>query len=447
MFNNKKYECLILGGGITGAAILYVLSKYTNIKRIALLEKYPKIGTVNTNSESNSQTLHFGDIETNYSLEKVKVVKEAAEMMEKYLLQLKDSSGKFYIKSHKVALGVGEHEVEILDKRFDEFKTLFPKIKKLNREEIAEIEPEIVKGRDHKEKISAIYSPDGYAVDYGAVDYGAVANSFIERAIKDSGKEIDIFFNSKVKSIKKNGTYEIVTNKINLRGDVVISAMGAHSLLFAKSLDYGRDYMILPVAGNFYCSTKKILNGKVYTIQKEKLPFAAVHGDPNIHNPNETRFGPTAKVLPVLERRRLATFKDFVKSAGIDFRSAISLFKIVFDKDILGFIGRNLIYDLPFIGERYFLQSVRKIAPSATIKDLKYGKGFGGIRPQLVDKINHKMLLGEAEIIGDNIIFNITPSPGATAALKTAEVNAKRIVKFLGANYKFDEEGFNKDFR
>ena len=442
MANEKKYECLILGGGITGATILYVLSKYTNIKRIALLEKYEKIGLVNTYAESNSQTLHFGDIETNYSLEKARVVKEAAEMMEKYLLQLNNSEGEFFIKSHKMVLGVGEREVGILDKRFDDFKTLFPKIKKLNREEIAALEPDIVKGRDSKEKISAIYSPDGYAVDYGAV-----ANSFIERATKESGKEIDIFFDSKVEEINKNEIYEVITNKMTFRGDVVISAMGAHSLLFAKALGYGKNFMILPVAGNFYCSTRKILNGKVYTIQKEKLPFAAVHGDPNIHNQNETRFGPTAKVLPILERRRLSTFKDFVKSAGIDFRSAISLFKIVFDKDILGFIGKNLVYDLPFIGERAFLQSVRKIAPSATIKDLQYGKGLGGIRPQLVDKINHKMLLGEAEIIGNNIIFNITPSPGATAALKTAEVNAKRIVKFLGTNYKFDEENFSRDFK
>ncbi len=46
---------------------------------------------------------------------------------------------------------------------------------------------------------------------------------------------------------------------------------------------------ILSVAGSFYYAHGHWLNGKVYTMQNPKLPFAATHGDPDVHNPMETR--------------------------------------------------------------------------------------------------------------------------------------------------------------
>ncbi len=35
--DNSIYEVAIIGGGISGAALLYTLSNYTNINRIALI--------------------------------------------------------------------------------------------------------------------------------------------------------------------------------------------------------------------------------------------------------------------------------------------------------------------------------------------------------------------------------------------------------------------------
>jgi len=67
---NDIYDVLIVGGGVSGAALFYVLSKYTNIPRIALLEKYNEVAQVNSKASNNSQTLHTGDIETNYSFKK-----------------------------------------------------------------------------------------------------------------------------------------------------------------------------------------------------------------------------------------------------------------------------------------------------------------------------------------------------------------------------------------
>jgi malate dehydrogenase (quinone) len=74
------YDVLIIGGGVVGTALLYTLSKYTDVKKVGLIEKYSDFGLVNSASYNNSQTLHFGDIETNYSFEKAKCVKEMSEI-------------------------------------------------------------------------------------------------------------------------------------------------------------------------------------------------------------------------------------------------------------------------------------------------------------------------------------------------------------------------------
>src|SRR5512133_3619244 len=126
-----RYEVLIVGGGVVGTALLYTLSKYTDIKRIGLIEKYSDFGLVNSASYNNSQTLHFGDIETNYSIDKAKSVKRMADMVMKYLESQKDSSSgkKLFSKYSKMVLAVGSGQVQELKKRYPPFSELFQKLR------------------------------------------------------------------------------------------------------------------------------------------------------------------------------------------------------------------------------------------------------------------------------------------------------------------------------
>ena len=43
-----KHDVIIIGGGVSGTALLYTLSKYTNVKNIGLIEKYSDYGLVNS---------------------------------------------------------------------------------------------------------------------------------------------------------------------------------------------------------------------------------------------------------------------------------------------------------------------------------------------------------------------------------------------------------------
>lgn len=49
----KHYDVIVVGGGISGAALFYELAKYTDIKNIALVEKYEKLSKLNSAGTSN----------------------------------------------------------------------------------------------------------------------------------------------------------------------------------------------------------------------------------------------------------------------------------------------------------------------------------------------------------------------------------------------------------
>lgn len=442
MYSQKrKFKVAVLGGGIAGSAIFHILSKYTNIDSVALIEKESELGQINSKESNNSQTLHFGDIESNYSKEKALSSKEASEMVVKYLNSLGEKGQKIYKKSHKMLLAVGDKEVAEFEKRHVEFSKIFPDFKKINKEEISKIEPEIIKGRKKTEKIIAGVSENGYVVDFGQL-----AQSLAEEACKNK-PEMKIFTDTKIIKIAKiNKGFEIITTRGKFFAEKIVVSMCSHSLMFAKEMGYGKEYAILPVGGNFYTSSRKVLHGKVYTMQSGKLPFAGVHGDPNIHSEDETRFGPTANVLPFLERNNLGTFSDFMKSSFCDRKSAIAFLRVLSEKTLLTFLLKSLVYEIPFFGPRAYAKKCQKIIPTLKYKDFKNGKTKAGIRPQLINNETLKLQMGEIEIEGENILFNITPSPGATACIKNAAQSVKKIVNFFEGSYRFNEETFRKDF-
>lgn len=187
-----------------------------------------------------------------------------------------------------------------------------------------------------------------------------------------------------------------------------------------------------------------MLKGKVYTVQNDALPFAAIHGDPDVLVPGKTRFGPTALVLPILERYNLSTMPDFLQVFRFDKRVAKVLLDLIRNRDIRNYMLKNMLFEIPLVRKWLFLKDVRKIAPSLNFGDLKFAQNVGGIRPQLIDKDHQKLLLGEAKIdTGIGAIFNMTPSPGGTSCLENAEIDLRTVVQHLGAS--IDEAAFKKD--
>ncbi|MDH5395577.1 MAG: FAD-dependent oxidoreductase, partial [Gammaproteobacteria bacterium] len=190
---NKKQtqDVIIIGGGISGSALMYMLAQYTDIKNIMLLEKYASIATVNSHGRNNSQTLHCGDIETNYTLDKARQVQQSANMVLRYAKTLKNKDEVLH-KFSKMVIGVGDKEVAQLRERFTQFSPHYPGMQLLEREQINKIEPAVIAGR--KENIVAL----GVVDDYSAVNFQALSESFVENAVAVKNKNVELKLDTKV---------------------------------------------------------------------------------------------------------------------------------------------------------------------------------------------------------------------------------------------------------
>ncbi|SFV49996.1 Malate:quinone oxidoreductase [hydrothermal vent metagenome] len=421
-------QVTIIGGGISGAALLFMLSRYTQIDSVTLFEKYDKPATLNSSAKANSQTLHIGDIETNYDFEKAKKVSASSSMVANFITHF-NYEGTIGFRKPKMVLAVGEEEIAKLKARYETFKTLFPYLELWEEEALESIEPILTKGR--KEPILAMGAKDKIST----VDFGKLSQTFIDLSQKEHCT-VNLNFGTEVTQItKKWDKFLIHTDKGEYLSDVVVVDAGVHSLLLAHEMGYGEEYAMLPIGGSFYFAKTQLLNAKVYTMQNPKLPFAAVHGDPDLTANWKTRFGPTAFAMMTLERYHHMEILNLFDLLSLDGSVLGVYYDLMKDEDIRAYIMRNFAHELPGIGNEFFIKEVRKLIPSLNSDDIEYAEGYGGMRPQIIDKKAKKLLLGEAKIdTGKGIIFNMTPSPGASSCLGNAFEDAKILCDFLGVD-------------
>jgi malate dehydrogenase (quinone) len=465
----QRTDVLIVGGGVCGAALLFELARYTDLARLTLVERYGRLAAVNSCVTNNSQTIHVGDIETNYTLEKALSVKRTAEMISHYgeLLDPEQRS-RCIFRTPKMVLAVGESECQALRHRFELFAPYFAAMELLEKEQIAAWEPQValLNGQLRPEPLLAI----GIRNSDTAVDYGALTASFVDQAraalATAPERRLDLRLNTAVSRIIPDGETFVVEledgpelrrqaggsearpagrsgGSRRIRARHVVVCAGAHSLLLAQRLGFGLEYSCLPVAGSFYF-TPDILHGKVYTVQNDKLPFAAIHGDPDVRSPGLTRFGPTALLLPRLERYNRASFWEFLEVLRLDWDVLLVFLRLFAVADIRNYIVRNLLFEVPGLRRRLFLADARKIVPGLQLDQLRFAEGYGGVRPQLIDRRQRKLMLGEVRIEAmPGLSFNVTPSPGGTCCLGNAIREVEAIAARLGC--RFDRERLQRE--
>jgi len=431
-------DVAIVGAGDTGTAAAKVLSRDSNVKNIIIIEKYSRVATVNSHPRNNAQTSHEGDTETNYPVEHALEVREASIYLRRFVDYINDPT--LSQKRLRMVIGVTKKEVATLEERYEKIKKYYPHLKLMYHDEVAKIEPNVTKGRNPKKPFCALVSTEGYIINYQRL-----AEELLEDARK-CNPELRCMFDTEVLDIEEEGEgYFLKTSRGNIFAKTVEFAAGPYSLYFAHKLGYGRKYSIGQVAGSFY-SAGNWLKNKVYRTQVIGRPFAEIHGDPDILDMNDTRFGPTTKPIFYMERYHPETLRPYLEMKLVTtVRGITTLIWILIKRRLIWYMFKNFLFDKPVIGPALFLIEARKVIPTLRYSDLKLRKGAGGVRPQIVNLETMDFEMGDSSIVGKNIIFNTTPSPGASVCLGNAHRDAKRIVEFLGEGYHFDEEKFQQE--
>ena len=105
-----------------------------------------------------------------------------------------------------------------------------------------------------------------------------------------------------------------------------------------------------------------------------------------------------------------------------------------------------MTYKIPMIGKWFVLKAIQRTVPSLRYRDLGFAKGEGCLRQQIVNLKTGELEMGVGKIPGRKIIFDITPSPGASDSIRNAFVNAVYFTKFPDAEFKLDAELFEGEF-
>ncbi len=194
------YDVAIIGMGVVGTATGFLLAEFTNLQSLLFLEKENSAGRIASDRKTNSQTRHPFGGELNYTAAVMKAIKRYSDMIPSYV-DSKYGQGYDILRRTKggMVLGVGKNEKDYLRKKFyDTVKPVFSNAELMeDKEEIAKLEPYVVKGRNKDEGIGII------KLEADMVDFGELAKSFEDNARKRPDKKIDVKFNTRVERIEE----------------------------------------------------------------------------------------------------------------------------------------------------------------------------------------------------------------------------------------------------
>ncbi len=435
------YDVAIIGLGAVGTATGFLLAEFTNVQSLLFLEKENSAGRIASDRRTNSQTRHPFGGELNYTPEVMKAIKRYSDMIPSYA-NSEYGHGYDILRRTKsgMVLAVGKSEKDYLRKKFhDTVKPVFPYAELMeDKEEIAKLEPYIVRGRKKDEEIGII------KLQADMVDFGELARSFEDNARKHQDKKIHVKLNTRVEQIENvSDGYKIhIPNGGSFSARYLVVSAGSYTLSFAKQLGLGSDFVAFPVEGKFYTSPS-VINGKVYTFQEEGVPFAATHADREWDGA-VTRYGPTATPTLMFEKNK-PDIKEF-----IDNLDPALLDTVISKRAIRNIMIKNIAYSISGVGRHLFWKyEARKIVPSIPYADLKPAPEFGGVRTVGINKRTRELKLGEFTLPevpknGVNVCANMAPSPGASGCLGIAYKNMVKITRALGLN--FDDDEFTKVF-
>lgn len=397
---STKYDIAIIGSGIVGLATAYRLLISKPDLKLVILEKENEVAKHQTGH--NSGVIHSGLYYKPGSLKALNCIRGY-----KMLLEFCEQNQIKYDLCGKLVVATNKSELSQLAMLYERgIQNGLDGIKKLNLDEIKEIEP-------YCSGIEGIFVPQT-----GIISYKNVSEKLRDKILASGG----VFkYNFKVNGIKiKNGNSQISSERETINAELIINCAGLFSDKIAKLSNQKIDTKIIPFRGEYYKiipERQYLIKNLIYPVPDPNFPFLGVHFTRMIEGGIEA--GPNAV---------FAFKREGYKKTDINIAE---LFESI---TWPGFVKVAIKYWKTGIGEYYrsfskiaFTKALQKLVPDIKTEDLI--AGGSGVRAQACDRTGG--LLDDFKIIENEGIIDIlnAPSPAATSSLSIGQTLAELALK------------------
>ncbi len=269
------YDIIIIGAGINGGLLAYELSKY-NLK-VAVLEKDNDVG--NEATAANSAIVHSGHDPKPNTL-KAKLNVRGNELFEDLCNELKVD----FIRNGALVVATDESELPKLNELYEQALERKVPVRMIDREEAIRLEPNL-----SDTVMKALDLPST-----GIISPWEVTIAAMESAV-DNG--VELFLNNKVVNVeKREGYFNIETNKSTYQTKIVINSAGLYSDDIYRMVSNQSSYRIQARRGEYYVldrAEKPVVSRTIYPLPSEKGKGVLVV--PTIHN--NILLGPNSETI------------------------------------------------------------------------------------------------------------------------------------------------------
>ena len=394
MRSSKKYDYIVIGGGIVGLSTALKLQEAN--KKILILEKESTVGL--HQSGRNSGVLHSVIYYKPDSF-KSNLCIRGRELMLKFL----ESNNIPYRLEGKI----------VVDENMQKIESLFERSKLLAMSGVQVLEKDELIDKEPNSKIQqGLFVPQAGVVDYKIVTE-TMANIF-----RNKGGDVEYF--QEIVNITENNDAKLVSSKKEtFTGDFLINCAGLFSDKVAKLDGLNPKVKIIPFRGEYYEIVNEkshLLNNMIYPIADPDLPFLGIHLTKTVDGRIEA--GPNAVLAFSREGYSWTKFNLFETLETITYKGMVKLGRKYF-KTGIDEMYRSL-------NKAAFVQEVKKLLPGIESEDLVQRPA--GVRAQAVSD--------DGSLLDDFLfeegykslhVLN-APSPAATASLAIGEYIASKVL-------------------
>lgn len=398
----KSFDFLIIGAGIVGLSLArQIRITHGNSVSIGVLEKEGEIGR--HSSGRNSGVMHSGIYYAGGTL-KARVCGTGAREMMSWC----EERGLPVLRCGKVLVPARIEDAPQIDVLLDRAKQNGVEARRLDRKELAELEPEARSATG-----DAIWCPDTSVIDPKSALL-RIADELTDAGVAIMTDEAFLGLGPQPDSV--------VTARERIRFGHLINAAGLHADKVAHAFGVGKRYVLLPFRGAYWKLAPNSgleIRHLVYPVPDLQVPFLGVHTTTTTSG--STYFGPTA--LPALGREN---YKGLEGLEASEVAKILSHLGLQFAGNRQGF--RNLaLQEGKKVFKAGFVREAKRLIPRLKEQHLLPCDKVG-IRAQMLD-------LERRELVMDFLIEKGNSQTHILNAISPAFTSAFPFARYVVDNF------------